>query len=69
MPRTVVVGYDGSQAARRALSRGVESAGSGGQAQIVTATNALDELGPELDDPSRLVEEATALVARHRAIC
>lgn len=61
--RTVVVGYDGSQAARRALRRAVESAGSGGHVQIVTATNAVDELEPELDDPSHLIEEAINLVA------
>jgi nucleotide-binding universal stress UspA family protein len=60
--RTVVVGYDGSQAARRALRRAVESAGSGGH-QIVTATSATDELELMSDDPSVLIEEATALVA------
>jgi nucleotide-binding universal stress UspA family protein len=60
--RTVVVGYDGSQAARRGLRRAVESAGFGGHVQIVTATNALGELEPELEDPIRLIEEATALV-------
>jgi nucleotide-binding universal stress UspA family protein len=61
--RTFVVGYDGSQAARRALRRAVESAGSGGHVQIVTATSATDELELMSDDPSVLIEEATALVA------
>lgn len=65
-PRTVVVGYDGSQAARRALRRAVEAARSGGHVVVVTATQHPDAtaseaaVGRTAAEPARLLEEAAA---------
>jgi nucleotide-binding universal stress UspA family protein len=69
--RTVVVGYDGSDASRRALLRAVEAAGSGGHVQVVTAAeppqaHAFEpETGPDAGEPSRLLDEAAALLDGH----
>jgi nucleotide-binding universal stress UspA family protein len=66
--RTVVVGYDGSQAARRALVRAAEAAGAGGRVEVVTAVPPPDSLAHahETDslfgDPEPLIEEASTLL-------
>lgn len=56
-PRTVAVGYDGSQAARRALLCAVDAARPGGHVVVVTATPHADA------KPLRLLEEAAAQLA------
>jgi len=67
-PRTVVVGYDGSEAARRALLRAAAAAGPGGHVQIVTAAEPSDPravepgTGRTLEEPSRLLQDAAALL-------
>lgn len=68
-PWTVVVGYDGSQGARRALWRAAEAAGPGGVVVVVTAA---PPPGPQewetqtpIDEPSHLLEEAAALLGQH----
>jgi nucleotide-binding universal stress UspA family protein len=54
----VVVGYDGSQAARRALTRAADEAGAGGRLVVVAAA----------DTPGEVVaEDAAGLVRRARA--
>lgn len=69
--RTVVVGYDGSQAARRALDRAAEAAGRGGHVVVVTAAPPADELALDtapdraVADPPRLLEEAAAILESH----
>lgn len=68
--RTVVVGYDGSQAARRALRRAVEAARAGGHVVLVTATHEPETVAVEpgtgsVAEPSRLLEEAAAELAGH----
>jgi nucleotide-binding universal stress UspA family protein len=66
--RTVVVGYDGSGAAARALLRAAEAAGSDGGVVVVTADPPADPLaldpapGPTVEEPSELLEEAAALL-------
>ena len=55
--RTVAVGYDGSQAARRALLCAVDAARPGGRVVVVTAASRADA------EPLRLLEEAAAQVA------
>lgn len=68
--RTVVLGYDGSEAARKAATRAAEAAGNGGRLLVVTsapclATFAVDR---ELTDPAKpeqLLKEATALLGSH----
>lgn len=68
-PRTVVVGYDGSRAARRALLRAAEAAWPGGHVVVVTATRQPEavaiepDMRPTVTDPSRLLEEAAARLA------
>lgn len=70
-PRTVVLGYDGSQAARRALLRAAEAAGSGGRVVVVTAVQPADpiaqefELGLPVAEPWQLVEEVSAQLRGH----
>jgi nucleotide-binding universal stress UspA family protein len=70
-PWTVVVGYDGSQAARRALWRAAEAAGPGGAVVVVTAAPPPGpqeweaETEPPIDEPSRVLEEAATLLAWH----
>jgi nucleotide-binding universal stress UspA family protein len=68
---TVVAGYDGSQASRRALWRAAEAAGPGGEVVVVTAA---PPLGPHeweaetevpIDEPLHLLEEAAALLGRY----
>jgi nucleotide-binding universal stress UspA family protein len=67
-PCTVVVGYDGSEASRRALWRAAEAAGSGGEVVVVTAAPPLGphEWGTEPEIPIeatwRLLEEAATLL-------
>ncbi|HVU76600.1 MAG TPA: universal stress protein [Gaiellaceae bacterium] len=70
--RTVVAGYDGSDAARRALIRGAEAAGSHGRVVVVTAVQPPDTLAPHDDeiasspaDPKRLIAEARELLREH----
>jgi nucleotide-binding universal stress UspA family protein len=69
--RTVVVGYDGSQAARRALVRAAETAGAGGRIVVVTAVPPAETLGQEpeneapLVDPEHVIGEAVALLGAH----
>lgn len=69
--RVVVVGYDGSEAAQRALRRAAEAAGSGGSVVVVTATQRPASLAFEADadatvaEPSRLLEEAAAELDGH----
>jgi nucleotide-binding universal stress UspA family protein len=68
--RIVVVGYDGSQAARRALRRAAEVAGPGGEVVVVTAApppNPRDweaETEVPREEPSRLLAEAAGLLER-----
>jgi nucleotide-binding universal stress UspA family protein len=67
--RIVVVGYDGSQAARRALRRAAEVAGPGGEVVVVTAApppNPRDweETATPLEEPWRLLAEAAGLLER-----
>jgi nucleotide-binding universal stress UspA family protein len=70
-PRTVVLGYDGSQGARRALARAAEAAGSGGRVVVVTAVEPEDplaqefELGSLVADSRQLVEQASVLLRGH----
>jgi nucleotide-binding universal stress UspA family protein len=70
-PRTVVVGYDGSQAARHALRRAAEAAGPAGEVVVVTAA---PPPGPReweaeteipLEDTLRLLAEAATLLERY----
>lgn len=66
-PRTVVLGYDGSEGARSAAARAGEAAGSGGCILVVTAVPTADasELEPEgalVGDPEHLLQEAEALL-------
>jgi nucleotide-binding universal stress UspA family protein len=69
--RTVVVGYDGSQAAQRALHRAAQAAGVWGRVVIVTATRqpeamAVDTAGrAAVDEPWRLLDEAASILARY----
>jgi nucleotide-binding universal stress UspA family protein len=64
-PRTVVVGYDGSQTSRRGVARAAEEAGAGGRVLVVTAVPPGDLPSDDdqaIGDPARLLEEAAALV-------
>jgi nucleotide-binding universal stress UspA family protein len=71
--KRIVVGYDGSDAARRAVERAAELAGYGSTVTIVSVAPSVYGNGlPPLADPDdverarRLLEEARAhLVARH----
>ena len=69
--RPVVLGYDGSEAARRALLRAAEAAGSGGRVVVVTAVQPADalaqeqEMGFPLAEPEQLIDEASALLQAH----
>ena len=67
----VVVGYDGSDSARRAVARGVRAAGPRGQVILVTVEPKMHEnsiVAEQLvepgDQPSQLLAEAHAIAAR-----
>lgn len=69
-PRTVVVGYDGSDAARAGIALAAEAAGTGGRVVVVTSLPRTD--APELErgltlveDPGRLLWEAEELLRPH----
>jgi nucleotide-binding universal stress UspA family protein len=67
--RAIVVGFDGSPAAERALDRAAELAGDGGPVVLVAATTRLESAGavdePILDGPSP--EERDAVLGRGAA--
>jgi nucleotide-binding universal stress UspA family protein len=67
----VVVGYDGSESARRAVARGVRAAGPRGQVILVTVEPKMrddgivaEQLVEPGDQPSQLLAEAHAIAAR-----
>jgi nucleotide-binding universal stress UspA family protein len=65
--RTVVVGYDGSDASRRALVRAAEAAGDGGRILVITSVAPSDSAALEHEtalerEPARLLQEAAALL-------
>jgi nucleotide-binding universal stress UspA family protein len=67
----VVVGYDGSDSARRAVARGVRAAGPRGQVILVTVEPKMhddgiiaEQLVEPGDQPSQLLAEAHAIAAR-----
>lgn len=69
-PRTVVLGYDGSAAARNAALRAAEAAGAGGRILAITAIPSPDasELERELThiaDPQGLLQEVETLLQAH----
>jgi nucleotide-binding universal stress UspA family protein len=73
--RSIVVGYDGSDAAKRALARAAEAAGDHGTVVIVTTEPQLFSSGLAAeplvepgDDPSRLVADARVIVAEHGTV-
>jgi nucleotide-binding universal stress UspA family protein len=73
--RSIVVGYDGSDAAKRALARAAESAGEHGTVVIVTIEPQLFSAGPAAeplvepgDDPSRLIADARVIVAERGTV-
>ena len=66
-----MVGYDGSDSARRAVARGVRAAGPRGQVILVTVEPKMhddgivaEQLVEPGDQPSRLLAEAQAIAAR-----
>lgn len=67
--RTVVLGYDGSRAARRALVRAAEAAGKGGRVLVVIAVPPVEPFAQErssrVDEPRRLIEQASAVLREH----
>ena len=68
--RTVVVGYDGSEGARRALIPAAEAAGTGGHVVVVIAVPPAESLaqeqrGSRFGDPERLLEQASVLLRGH----
>jgi nucleotide-binding universal stress UspA family protein len=70
--RTVVVGYDGSEAAQRALACAADAAGDGGHVVVVVASSPPSETDahepggdPTADDVPRLLADASALLAEH----
>jgi nucleotide-binding universal stress UspA family protein len=72
---SIVVGYDGSDAATRALGRAAETAGEHGTVVIVTTEPQLFSSGPSAepliepgDDPRRLLADAQAIVAEHGTV-
>jgi nucleotide-binding universal stress UspA family protein len=73
--RSTVVGYDGSDAAKRAVARAAEAAGEHGSVVIVTVEPQLFSSGPAAeplvepgDDPSRLVADARVIVAERGTV-
>jgi nucleotide-binding universal stress UspA family protein len=68
--RTIVVGYDGSDASRRALARAAEFAGDGARVVVVHATAPLYPPPHAMSDPDEerrsevLLEEARELLGR-----
>jgi len=72
VPRTVVVGYDGSPAAERALHGAAAVAGSGGRIVVVTAMPRPEDelvfehlLDPPVAEPQAELEHAAVLLAEH----
>jgi nucleotide-binding universal stress UspA family protein len=67
--RAIVVGFDGSPAAKRALDRAAELAGDGGRVVLLGATTRLESTGvvdePILESPSP--EERDAVLERGAA--
>jgi nucleotide-binding universal stress UspA family protein len=73
--RSIVVGYDGSDAATRALGRAAETAGEHGTVVIVTTEPQLFSSGPSAepliepdDDPWRLLADAQVIVAERGTV-
>jgi nucleotide-binding universal stress UspA family protein len=73
--RSIVVGYDGSDAAKRALASAAEAAGEHGTVVIVTTEPQLLSSGPAAeplvepaDDPSRLLADARVIVAERGTV-
>jgi nucleotide-binding universal stress UspA family protein len=73
--RSIVVGYDGSDAATRALGRAAETAGEHGTVVIVTTEPQLFSCGPSAepliepgDDAWRLLADAQAIVAERGTV-
>jgi nucleotide-binding universal stress UspA family protein len=67
--RAIVVGFDGSPAAERALDRAAELAGDGGRIVLLAATTRLESTGV-VDEPildSRSPEERDAILDRGAA--
>jgi nucleotide-binding universal stress UspA family protein len=68
--RTILVGYDGSDVARRALGRAAEIVAEGARIVVLHATPSGDAAKRETADPAEeghsavLLEEAKALLAR-----
>ena len=67
LARTVVLGYDGSEAARSAAFQAARAVGSRGCIVVVTAVpsadaNELAQEGAPVGDPEQLVREAKALL-------
>ena len=63
----MVLGYDGSQAARRALIRAAEAARNGGRVVVVVAVSPAESEAEEhrssrCGDPERLLEQASVLL-------
>ena len=67
--RDVIVGYDGSRSAQRALARAASAAGADGHVVVVIAAKISDETRPEArrtaDDPLLLLREARLLLRDH----
>jgi nucleotide-binding universal stress UspA family protein len=71
-PRTIVLGYDGSEGARSGAFRAAEAAGRGGHILVVTAAPPpdapeLEQDGAPASDPERLLQEAKALLGGEEA--
>src|SRR4051812_30072294 len=73
--RSIVIGYDGSDAAKRALARAAEAAGEHGTVVIVTTEPQLVSSGPAAepliepgDHPSRLLADARVILAERGPI-
>jgi nucleotide-binding universal stress UspA family protein len=73
-PRTVIVGYDGSRAAERALDGAARAAGSGGRIVVITAVPPPDDLvlehvvDPPVAEPWRELAHAMDLLAEHDVV-
>jgi nucleotide-binding universal stress UspA family protein len=63
----VVVGYDGSDAARRALETAIEVANAYGDPLVVVFSFSISHLGGEVEDYARAVRERAEEVVRHAA--
>jgi nucleotide-binding universal stress UspA family protein len=63
-PYVIVVGYDGSDSARRALSRAAALAGYGSRLTVVSVAS-----GPgQIDESRRLLAEAQDFLSAHRKL-